>query len=78
MTQTAPTHKPSPEERSTRDINELYLHLDHVTDGDRHMSLYGQCRAQGYTHTDALHYCISYFDLNNKPWYIHRFPNGRI
>lgn len=55
------------------DLQELYKHLDHSQQGDMYMSYYGQLRAEGKDHAEALEETIEHFRLRNREWYQFRF-----
>jgi hypothetical protein len=55
-------------------LQEVLHHLDATSVGDRHIAWYGQCRAEGMTHAEALESAIEHFNLRRCDWYLHRFP----
>ena len=55
------------------DLQELYRHLDHVDNGDLYIAWYGQLRAEGLSHREALEATIVKWGLREKPWYQARF-----
>lgn len=59
--------------RNTAQLQELYKHLDHSQQGDMYMSYYGQLRAEGQDHAEALEETIEHFRLRNREWYQFRF-----
>lgn len=54
-------------------LTQLIRHLDHHELGDKHMSYYGQLRAFGYTHEEALEETIKHFDIRSQTWHQARF-----
>lgn len=51
-------------------IQELYFHLDATGgQGDRQIAWYGQLRAKGESHAEALENTIVHFRLRDKDWY---------
>ncbi len=57
-------------------LQELYNHLEHVTFGDKHIAWYGQARAKGLSHRDALRDTLIHFNIPATPWYQARLRNG--
>jgi hypothetical protein len=55
-------------------LQELYQHLDCIgLRGNQQIAWYGQCRAQGMTHAEALADSIEKFGLEREAWYRFRF-----
>lgn len=52
-----------------KNLQELYFHLEHTTFGNRNMAFYGQLRAEGKDHKEALGETIEYFRLTTYDWY---------
>jgi hypothetical protein len=54
------------------DLQELYFHLEHTQSGDRYIAWYGQLRAMGWDHPNALQCTIDHFHLTEQDWYQRR------
>lgn len=66
-----------PTEQGKRDLLEVYRHLDRTGPmGDKQISWYGQLRAEGYTHAEALERTIEHYQLRNQDWYQLRLKKG--
>jgi hypothetical protein len=50
-------------------LQELYRHLEHAVLGNVHMAFYGQLRAHGRSHHQALNETIKHFRLEDEEWY---------
>jgi hypothetical protein len=56
-------------------LQELYFHLEHTYYGNRYMAFYGQLRAEGKDHKEALDLSIEYFHLTEYDWYQSRLKH---
>lgn len=54
------------------DLQNLYLHLEHCHSGDRYMAYYGQVRAEGKSHDEAIQITVDHFQLKTQDWYQNR------
>lgn len=63
-------------EQGRRQLQEILRALDCTPQsrGDRHMAYYGQLRAEGLSHEEALETTIVHFNLRSEPWWPVRFP----
>lgn len=57
------------EDKGREQLQQLYRHLDHVHAGDLYIAWYGQLRAEGHEHTDAINLTIEHFRLRSQDWY---------
>lgn len=53
-------------------LQELYRHLEHTTNGDQFIAYYGQLRAVEHPHHEALQLTIEHFRLESRDWYQRR------
>jgi hypothetical protein len=54
------------------DLQDLYLHLEHPMHGNLYIAWYGQERATGKTHAEAIASAVERFGLADSAWYQHR------
>lgn len=57
-------------------LQELYAHLDGVNGGDTRLAWYGQLRAEGLSHAEAMEGTLVRYAVRTQPWYLHRFPEA--
>jgi hypothetical protein len=53
-------------------LQELYRWLDHCERGNTYLAWYGQCRALGLNHKQAILDTITRYDLNHQNWWLER------
>lgn len=64
----------APTEADRARLQELLHHLDNSQDGTTCLAWYGQNRAQGMDHAEAMEDTILQFRLRDRPWWAVRFP----
>lgn len=57
------------------DLQELYQHLEHHSQGNKYMSYYGQLRASGRSHTAAIAEALIFFGIPDNDWYWMRWES---
>jgi hypothetical protein len=55
------------------DLQELYLHLDHCDNGNKYIAWYGQLRAEGKSHDEAITLTLDRYRIREQEWYKKRF-----
>lgn len=65
----------APARGNQNDLQDLYFHLENSANGDRYMAYYGQLRAEGKSHAEAIEGTLEKFSIKGQDWYQSRLDH---